>query len=155
MSGKGPGANKALVRRYYEEMWNRWDLSLAEELLTPNVRFRGSLGTEGCGIRDFRRYARHVWLAFPDFYNKIEELIGEADRVVARLTYTGTHRGELMGIAPTGRAVRYEGAAWFRIEGGRIAELWVAADRLALLEQIGSFGGGRAAKPPLRRPGRL
>jgi steroid delta-isomerase-like uncharacterized protein len=129
-------ANRALVRRYYEELWNRWDLSLADELLSPDVRFRGSLGTEGRGVRDFRRYARSVWLAFPDFHNEVNELIAEDDRVAARLTYTGTHRGELMRVAPSGRAVRYEGAALFRIEGGRIAELWVAADRLAVLEQI-------------------
>jgi len=148
-------ANKALIRRYYAEMWDRWDLSLAEELLSPDIRFRGSLGTEGCGIRDFRRYARSVWLAFPDFHNEIEELIAEGDRVAARLTYTGTHRGELMGVAPSGRAVRYEGVALFRIEGGRIAELWVAAERLALLEQIRDSRGGRAPRPPLRRPGRL
>ena len=129
-------ANKALVRRYYEEMWNRWDLSLAEALLAPDVRFRGSLGTEGRGVRDFRRYARSVWLAFPDFHNEVNELIAEYDRVAARLTYTGTHRGELMGVAPSGRAVRYDGAALFRIADGRIAKLWVAADRLTVLEQI-------------------
>jgi len=117
-------------------MWNRWDFALAEELLSPDVRFRGSLGTEGRGLRDFRRYVRFVWLAFPDFQNLVEELVAEGDRVAARLTYTGTHRGELMGVAPSGRAVRYEGAALFRIEDGRIAELWVAADRLTVLEQI-------------------
>ncbi len=128
--------NKALVRRYYEQMWNRWDLSIAEELLAPDLRFRGSLGTESEGIRGFCRYARSVWLAFPDFHNEIEDLISEADRVVARLTYTGTHRGEALGLAPTGRHVQYSGIAWFTIEDGRITQVYVVADRLALLEQI-------------------
>ncbi len=129
-------ANKALVRRYYEEMWNRWDLSAAAELLSPDVRFRGSLGDEAEGVRAFRRYARKVWLAFPDFHNEIEELIAEGDTVVARLTYTGTHRGELWGIGATGRRVEYEGVATFRIAGGRIAEVAVIADTLALLKQL-------------------
>jgi steroid delta-isomerase-like uncharacterized protein len=129
-------ANKALVRRYYEEMWNRWDLSLAEELLAPDLKFRGSLGTEAEGIRDFRRYARMVWLAFPDFHNEIEDLVADGDRVVARVTYTGTHRGEVLGMAATGRRVRYDGMGWFGIADGRIAEVWVMGDRIRLLEQI-------------------
>jgi SnoaL-like polyketide cyclase len=115
-------ANKALVRRYYEEMWNRWDLSLAEELLAPDLKFRGSLGTEAEGIRDFRRYARMVWLAFPDFHNEIADLVADGDRVV--------------GMAATGRRVRYEGMGWFGIADGRIAEVWVMGDRIRLLEQI-------------------
>jgi steroid delta-isomerase-like uncharacterized protein len=129
-------ANKGLVRRYYEEMWNRWDLSLAQELLAPGLRFRGSLGDEVEGIRAFCRYARSVWQGFPDFHNEIEELVAEGDRVVARVTYTGTHRGEVRGIAATGRAIRYEGMAWFRIEGGLIAEVWVVADRAGLMGQL-------------------
>ena len=51
-------ANKALVHRYYDEMWNRWDLSLADELLAPDIHFRGSLGTVAEGVNGFRRYAR-------------------------------------------------------------------------------------------------
>ena len=98
----GTEANKAFVRRYYEEMWNRWDLSLAEELLAPRLRFRGSLGTDTEGIRGFCRYARSVWTGFPDFHNEIEEMVAEGDVVVARVVYMGTHRGDLLGLAATG-----------------------------------------------------
>jgi steroid delta-isomerase-like uncharacterized protein len=129
-------ANKALVRRYYEEMWNRWDLSLAEELLAPGLRFRGSLGTEAEGIRGFCRYARGVWLGFPDFHNEVVEMAAEGDLVAARMVFSGTHRGEVLGIGGTGRSVRYEGIAWIRIEGGLIAEVIVMADREGLLRQI-------------------
>jgi steroid delta-isomerase-like uncharacterized protein len=127
---------KALVSRYYEEMWNRWDLSLARELLAPDLRFRGSLGTETDGIAGFCRYARSVWMAFPDFHNQVEDMIAEGDRVAARLTYTGTHRGEALGVPATGRQVRYEGVALFRVAEGRIAEAWVMADRARLLRQL-------------------
>jgi steroid delta-isomerase-like uncharacterized protein len=129
-------ANKALVRRYYEDMWNRWDLSLARELLTADLRFRGSLGAEANGIGEFCAYARSVWLAFPDFHNEIEDMVAEGERVAARLTYTGTHRGEVLGIGATGRSVSYEGVATFRIHDGRIAEVYVVADRLRLVEQL-------------------
>jgi steroid delta-isomerase-like uncharacterized protein len=121
-------ANKGLIRRYYEEMWNRWDLSLAEALLSPALTFRGSLGTKATGIREFCRYARSVWTAFPDFHNEVADLLADGDFVVARLTYTGTHRGPLMDAAPTGRSVRYAGIAWFTIETGLISEVYVASD---------------------------
>jgi steroid delta-isomerase-like uncharacterized protein len=129
-------ANKALVRRYYEEMWNRWDLSLARELLAPDLRFRGSLGTEANGIGEFCAYARSVWLALPDFHNQIEGMIAEGDRVVALITYTGTHRGEVLGIGATGRRVEYEGIAMFHIADAKIAEVYVVADRLGLVEEL-------------------
>jgi steroid delta-isomerase-like uncharacterized protein len=129
-------ANKALVQRYYAEMWNRWDLSLAEELLAPGLKFRGSLGTETEGIREFCRYARSVWMGFPDFHNEITEIVAEGDVVVARLVYTGTHRGDVLGIAATGRLVRYEGVAWFRMKSGLIAEIDVTADLEGLKRQI-------------------
>jgi steroid delta-isomerase-like uncharacterized protein len=130
-------ANRALVRRYYEDLWNRWDLSLTDALLSPNLTFRGSLGTEVRGIRAFRRYARTVWLAFPDFHNQIDDMIAEGDRVVARLTYTGTHRGEILGFVPTGRRVEYTGIALFRIAAGKIVDVYVVADRLSLMQQLG------------------
>src|SRR5258705_13908829 len=95
--------NKALVRRYYEEMWNHWDFALADELIDEGVGFRGSLGVSVQGRERFKEYMRTVRRAFPDFHNHVEEQIAEDERVVARLTYTGTHRGELFGIGATGR----------------------------------------------------
>ena len=78
--------------------------------------------------------------AFPDFHNHIEELVAEDNKVVARLTYTGTHHGVLFGIGPTGKRVTYAGVAVFRIEAGRITEGWVLGDVHALLLQLS--GGG-------------
>jgi steroid delta-isomerase-like uncharacterized protein len=120
--------NKLLVRRYYEEMWNRWDFALADGLVAEGVAFRGSLGQSVQGRDGFKEYMRAVRRAFPDFYNRVEELVAEGDRVVARLTYTGTHAGDLFSIAPTGRRVSYAGVALFRIVSGQIAEGWVLGD---------------------------
>jgi steroid delta-isomerase-like uncharacterized protein len=135
-----PEENKALVRRYYEELWNRWDLSLADELLAEGLAFRGSLGVEVRGREGFKDYVCAVRRAFPDFHNRVEELIAEGDKVAARLTYTGTHRGAFFGIGPTGKRVTYAGAAVFRIEAGRIAEGWVLGDVHGLIQQLS--GGG-------------
>ena len=91
--------NKSLVRRYYDEMWNRWDLSLADELIGERLVFRGSLGVAVQGREGFKEYMCAVRRAFPDFHNRIEELVAEGDKLVARLTYTGTHHGALFGIS--------------------------------------------------------
>jgi predicted ester cyclase/GNAT superfamily N-acetyltransferase len=129
-------AHRTLIRRYYEEMWNRWDFDLAHELLAPDIEFQGSLGVSVRGVPGFQGYMRTVQAAFPDFTNVIEELICEGDRASARLTYRGTHRGELFGIGPTGRPIEYSGAAIFRIAEGKVAHGWVLGDRAGLREQI-------------------
>lgn len=131
--------NKAIVRRYYERLWNAWDLALVEELIASDITFRGSLAVTVSGREGFNRYVALVRAAFPDFHNAVEDLIAEGDKVVARLTYRGTHQGELFGIAPTGRPVAYAGVAIFRIVAGRIAEGWVMGDTLGLMRQLGAI----------------
>jgi steroid delta-isomerase-like uncharacterized protein len=132
--------NKALVGRYYEHLWNRWDFALVDELIGADVAFRGSLGVSARGREAFTEYMRSVRRAFPDFHNHVEELIAEDDQVVARLTYAGTHGGDLFGIGPTGRRVRYAGVAIFRIADGQIVEGWVLGDLHALVRQLSSDG---------------
>ena len=132
--------NKALVRRYYEELWNRWDFALADAILGEGLDFRGSLGVRVMGRAGFKDYLRTVRRAFPDFYNRVEELIAEGDRVVARLTYIGTHQGELLGIGATGRRVSYAGVAIFRIAEGCIVEGWVLGDLHGLVRQLREGG---------------
>jgi len=92
--------NKEIIRRYYQEMWNSWNFAKTEEILAPDIVFRGSLGRETKGREAFCDYMRQVLSAFPDFHNTIEEIVSENDGVVARLTYRGTHRGEIFGVAP-------------------------------------------------------
>lgn len=129
-------ANKAMIRKYYEDLWNKWNLSLSDELIDAGISFRGSLGVTVQGLEGFKQYVTLVRGAFPDFHNTIEDLIAEGDKVVARLTYHGTHRGELFGIAPTGKRVTYAGIAIFRIADGRIVEGWVIGDTYGLMKQL-------------------
>jgi steroid delta-isomerase-like uncharacterized protein len=134
-------ANKALVRRYYGELWNRWNLELADVIIAADLTFRGSLAVTVQGRDGFKEYMALVRGAFPDFHNTIEELVAEGDRVVARLRYRGTHQGDLFGLAPTGKKVSYAGTAFFRIHNGMIADGWVLGDTLCLLRQLGALPG--------------
>jgi predicted ester cyclase len=111
---------------------------VADEIISPEIAFRGSLGVRVNGLNAFKRYVQLVRDAFPDFHNTIEEMIVEGDRVAARLTYRGTHRGPLFGIAPAGRAVQYSGVALFRIRAGKIVDGWVLGDTLGLMRQLGA-----------------
>jgi steroid delta-isomerase-like uncharacterized protein len=126
-------ANAAIVERFYRELWNRWDLAAADEIVAEDVRFRGSLGTTARGRDAFKAYVETVRAAFPDWHNEIDELLEIGDRVVARLTWTGTHTGgPLMGVEPAGTRVSYVGAAFFRLAEGRITEAWIVGDTQAL-----------------------
>jgi len=130
--------NKNLIRRFFDEMWNPWNFAKADELLAPDITFRGTLGSELKGRDAFRAYMRQVQAAFPDFHNTILQVTAEDDRVAARTLYHGTHRGEIFGVAPTGKAISYAGAAFFRIAGGLVIEGWVLGDLLSLLRQLGA-----------------
>lgn len=131
-------ANKNLVKRYFREMWNNWNFALADELLAKEISFRGSLGAEMRGRAAFCDYMRRVRRAFPDFRNEIEEIIAEGNRVASRLTYTGTHRGEIFGVTPTKKTITYAGAAFFNIAAGRVVQGWVLGDLLSLLRELGA-----------------
>lgn len=131
--------NKALISRYYDDLWNKWNLAVADELIAPEIAFRGSLAVTVQGLGGFKEYVSMVRAAFPDFHNSIEELIAEGDKVVARLTYSGTHRGELFDIAATGKRVTYSGIAIFRIAEGLISDGWVIGDTLGLMKQLGAI----------------
>ncbi len=128
--------NRVLIERFYHELWNRFDKTLIPLLLTEDLRFRGSLGQSKNGHAEFGEYVDFIQQAFPDFINEIEELISERDKAFARLTYRGTHRGELFGIPPTGRWIEYAGAAVFRFRGDKIAKVWVLGDIHSLINQL-------------------
>jgi steroid delta-isomerase-like uncharacterized protein len=130
--------NEAVVRRFYEELWNEWRLELAGELLAEDLRFRGSLGSVCEGGDEFLRYVNRVRTAFPDWANRVDEVVATGERVVTRMTWSGTHLGPLDGVEPSGARVEYAGAAFFRLGGGRIEEAWVVGDTAALWEQIRS-----------------
>src|SRR5262249_52409086 len=130
------GGAMHLITRYYGEMWNRWNFDIADELLAPDFAFQGSLGRRVKGREEFKAYRRLVRSGFSDFHNHIEQVISSDRHVVARLKYTGTHDGEVLGIAPTRRQIKYPGVALFEFAGSKLVSGYVVADRLMLLQQI-------------------
>jgi predicted ester cyclase len=124
----GEAANEAVVRRFYDELWNEWKLEIAGEIVSAGARFRGSLGTEVTGLVELKNYVETVRIAFPDWHNRIDEILVVGDRIVTRMSWSGTHRGALGEIPPTGARVEYRGAAFFRLSGGMIEEAWVVGE---------------------------
>jgi steroid delta-isomerase-like uncharacterized protein len=133
--------NLTLINRFYREMWNRFDKTLIPELLTEDICFRGSLGQTKVGHAEFADYVDFVRNAFPDFSNEVEETISQGDKAFARLTYRGTHRGEVFGIPPTGRTIQYSGTAVFTFRENQIANVWVLGDIHGLIAQLTTARG--------------
>ena len=130
--------NKAVVRRYFEELWNKGDLAFIEECLGPDVSHAW-----GHETHESWRVAVSAWLtAFPDFRYHVDELVAEGDTVAANTRLTGTHRGVLqIGTwgpwAPTGKSVDVREANFFRLAGGKVVEIWVAWDTTTFARQLG------------------
>ena len=129
---------ETLVRRFYDDLWNRFDETLIPVLLAEDVTFRGALGRHAAGHAAFADYMRLVRGAFPDFEQTIDEVVVDAvgGSAFVRLRCRGTHRGALFGLPATGRRITYEGAARFETRGGRIADVWVLGDLHSLMRQI-------------------
>ncbi len=127
---------RSLVERFYGEVWNRGDEQAARALLHPRFRFRGSLGLTADDVDGFLAYVRSVRAALADYRCTIEDLIEGPNRVAARMTFSGLHRGELLGVSATDRTVSWAGAAFFTIDDDRIADLWVLGDLDNLRRQL-------------------
>lgn len=130
-----------LVRRFYTEVWNRWDDTAANEVLHERLVFRGSLGDQVRGRDGFRSYRDKIRAAFPDFHNEIVDLVSSGDRAAARLRYSGHQRGEALGVAATGARIVYEGAAFFTARDSQLAEVWVLGDLDGLRRQLAASSG--------------
>lgn len=92
-----------LVRAFYDRLWNDWDDSLVDDLLGDGFNFRGSLGQETTGQQAWRGYRDLIRAGAPDFHNEVVSLVAEDDRAAARLRYSGTHLGTMLGVAASGR----------------------------------------------------
>lgn len=132
--------NRQLVETFFNVMWNSWSEETMREILTADIDFRGSIGLHVTGYDGFQGYMQTIRDAFPDFHNRIDDIIATEDRAVARLTYSGTHQGELLGHAPTGRRIEYAGVAMFTITSDGISKVWVLGDLWGLMQQIGGDG---------------
>ena len=134
--------NKALVRRFYEELWNGRRMEAADEIFAAGcVTHQLHSGAEvSAAERSPEALKRHVaeWLkGFPDLRFEVEQMIAEGAEVLSRSVMRGTHAGEWMGIAASGREVSIRMMVVHRIEGGKIVEDWVLVESLGFLQQLG------------------
>jgi len=135
--------NKAVVRRFHEEVFNERKVDRADELFTEDYVDHGALPGQAPGLAG----AKRKWAGYIDGIDGsiwTEDLLAEGDRVAARWTVEGTHRGDLLGIAATGRRFRLGGISIYLVADGKIAEQWEQLDRLGLLQQLGAMPGPAA-----------
>lgn len=114
--------NKALMRRIYEEMWNKANPALAVELFV-----------QPAGVQ---RFVSQFLASIPDLQHTIEDMIAEGDRVAVRFSAAGTHTGQWLHFAPTGNSIRYTGVTLARIAGDQIIEHHTWWDKASLIEQV-------------------
>jgi steroid delta-isomerase-like uncharacterized protein len=129
--------NKALERRFAEEVWNQGNLAVLDELLAPQfVEYTAPPGLPP-GPAGLKAFVQMYRAAFPDAHLTIEDLLADGDKVVSRWTGTGTHLGPLFGIPATGKKMSVEGIGIHRYSEGKIIESWNVFDQLSMLQQLG------------------
>lgn len=131
-------ANKAVVRRNFEESWNQANLAVVDELFAPDFMGYFAIHPEPlAGPAAYKQFMSGYFVAFPDAHFEIEDIVAEGDKVAAYWTVRGTHQGDLAGIPPTGKPITVTGMWIHRIAGGKIAEQWGIFDTLGLMQQLG------------------
>lgn len=131
--------NRALVRRFFEELINQGKLDVADEIYAPDyVNYVPGAAEPMRGAEAEKAYVAAWRAAFPDAVMTIEQLVIEGDTAAVRCTFRGTHRGEFNGLSPTGKTVTMSVANFLGIRDGKIVENRPLFDALALMQQLGA-----------------
>jgi steroid delta-isomerase-like uncharacterized protein len=130
--------NKTTERRFFDEIWNKGNFAVANDLIAPDYIDHDS-SSPTAGPEGVRKEVSLYRNAFPDLLFAIEDIIAEDDKVVTRLTASGTHQGNLPGIPATGKRATMSGIVITRYENGRAVEAWVKFDFLGLYRQLGAI----------------
>lgn len=130
--------NKALVRRWYDDMVNAGDLDVADEILSPGFVQHGVPPGSAPGPEGFKEFFMNVaGQAFSDLKVTVEDMVAEGDMVATRISAQATHRGTFRGYPGTGKPVTFTGMDFFKVSGGRLQERWLERSFLDMLEQSG------------------
>jgi steroid delta-isomerase-like uncharacterized protein len=128
--------NKAIFRRYAEEVGNQLNFELVDEIFERYISHQPDGSTLVRGPEDVKRFHREFRSAFPDFHISIEDQIAEGDKVVSHYTIRGTHQGDFRGLAPTGKEIELKGVTTFRFSPeGKVVETWDSYDQMSLMRQ--------------------
>lgn len=146
--------NKRVVRRIYDELWNERRLEVAEELIAEDaINYDTGLAAQPFGPEEMKGTVRMVTRGFPDNIHRVEEMIAEDDKVMARVTLIGSHEGEFMGIPPTGREIEITEIHVYRLDDGKAVEHRVGRDDLGALRQLGIIADAVSAPGPPEESG--
>ena len=129
--------NKALVSRIHEELFEKHNVSIIDEVCTPDYVDHSIPPDQDQGREGSKQMLTMFLSAFPDMKMSVEDMIAEGDKVVARGTASGTHQGEMMGIPPTGKHIAIPFIEISRLSGGKLAERWEQTDMLGMMQQLG------------------
>jgi len=131
-----PSENAATMRRFIEEVWNKGNLDVADEVFHPEATSPDAptLPKGGAGVRILASMFRK---AMPDYHMDILQLLADGDRVLARFTQSGTQTGELMGMPPSGKKATWGEIGILRFAGGQVVESWYDVDMLGMMQQLG------------------
>jgi serine phosphatase RsbU (regulator of sigma subunit) len=128
--------NKAIFRRYAEEVGNQLNLEIVDEIFERYIAHQPDGSTLERGPEDVKRFHGEFHSAFTDFHISIEDQIAEGDKVVSHYTIRGTHQGDFRGLAPTGKEIELKGVTTFRFSAeGKVVETWDSYDQLSLMRQ--------------------
>jgi steroid delta-isomerase-like uncharacterized protein len=130
-------ANITIVRKFFGVGPSKGDLAAADALLHPEFSLHTPLPTPGPGIEAMNNVITTCRAAFHGLQVTIDDIMADGDMVTARFTARGVHKGEFMGLPPTGKVIAMTGIEIFRIKDGRIAELWGEANLMGLMQQLG------------------
>jgi steroid delta-isomerase-like uncharacterized protein len=129
--------NKAAVRRHVDEIWNKGNLNIIPELISPKYVAHPLYGDEVKGTDGFMQMVTTMRTLAPDLRFTIDSMVAEGDIVAARYTATGTFTGEMPNYKPTGKKFKVNDAIFHRFEGGKQLEAWTYSDQLSRLRQLG------------------
>jgi steroid delta-isomerase-like uncharacterized protein len=129
--------NKATIRRWIEDGWNKHNLALIDEIYTPDVRQYDPNSPPVTDSQELKGYIGGLMTALPDLKFSVESLTAEDNRVIWRFISRGTHTGPLMGIPATGKSAAVTGLVEFRFAGDKVSEVWVNFDQFGMLRQLG------------------
>jgi steroid delta-isomerase-like uncharacterized protein len=139
-----PQENKAIVARYFNEVLNQGKLEVVDEIMSPNFAFRiPTLPEPVRGPEGMKQFVTGLHNGFPDIHFTVEREAAEGDKVASRWKIVGIHKGEFLGVPPTGNRVEDQGVDIFRIADGKIAEIWVNENDLGLMQQLGVIPSGK------------
>lgn len=130
---------KEVVRMYWDEIYNQGKYELIEKLFSPKYEYHGGGGVEAKGFDGLRQFMDGYKAAFPGSRLTADVVVDGGNMIAVRTTFTGTHRGALGNIKPTGKKVSVAAMEILRLSRGKIIEEWELADELDLMKQIGAI----------------